>query len=180
MKRRLSTEEKTLWQRITADVRSIKSAPTPETDNTRHAIKKSVLTPKQPQAIGAKRRRLEPVSNTDLFHAGDPRPIKHIRRGRHAIDATLDLHGQTQAQAHQSVETFILRAINHDFQRLLIITGKGGRSSNRTAPSTGVLQKALPYWLNQPTLNKHIARIEQAHQRHGGSGAYYVVLKSNR
>jgi DNA-nicking Smr family endonuclease len=35
----------------------------------------------------------------------------------------------------------------------------------------------VPGWLHLPPLGPAVLQVTEAHQRHGGSGAYYVYLR---
>lgn len=96
---------------------------------------------------------------------------KKIRRGRVEIDSKIDLHDMTQSEAKPALVKAIMRAAKHNKKCLLVVTGKGARLD-------GVLRRNFPNWINDPGLRPHIATYAQAHQRHGGAGAWYVFLKS--
>ena len=53
---------------------------------------------------------------------------------------------------------------------MLVITGKGRAGE-------GVIRKRFLDWLNTPDVRDQVASYAQAHQRHGGGGAFYVFLK---
>jgi DNA-nicking Smr family endonuclease len=100
---------------------------------------------------------------------------ERLKRGLHKIDATLDLHGMTQVEAHRALAAFI--AASHDAGRrcLLVVTGRGLGSSG-----PGVLKRSVPRWLEEPELRRRILAISPAQPRHGGSGAAYVLLRRPR
>jgi len=52
----------------------------------------------------------------------------------------------------------------------LVITGKG----------TGILRESLPGWLDAPLFRGMISAFGAAAQKHGGAGAYYIMLKRKR
>lgn len=95
---------------------------------------------------------------------------KRVRRGRIEINSQTDLHGLTYDQAYMRLEQAIRRASARGHKTLLVITGKGARLE-------GVLRRAFPMWMNDPTLTPLISAYAPAHMRHGGSGAWYVFLK---
>lgn len=97
---------------------------------------------------------------------------KRYRRGRVQIDATIDLHDMTRAQALPALKKFIIRAYNRNLKTVLVITGKGARLD-------GVLRNAFTSWIDDPDIRPIIAGYAQAHQKHGGLGAWYVMLKSS-
>lgn len=95
---------------------------------------------------------------------------KKTRRGRVEIDAKIDLHDLTQAEAFPALERAIIRAANRNKKCVLVITGKGVRYG-------GVLRRRFPDWINAPELRPLIATYAPAHMQHGGAGAWYVFLK---
>jgi len=108
---------------------------------------------------------------------------RRLARGDLAIDARLDLHGLTQASAHARLERFLAHAQARNFRVLLVITGKGGdggRTSGNGGSERGVLRRAVPRWLRESAMSAQILSISAAHPRHGGSGAYYVILRRRR
>ena len=103
----------------------------------------------------------------------DPALYKKIASGKVALDGKLDLHGMTEAHAHQRLVAMIERAWSQGRRRLLVITGKGrdGESPLRTA---------LPKWLSAPSLAPYVSSFDYAGKRHGGDGAFYVLLRKSR
>ena len=96
-----------------------------------------------------------------------------VTRGRISIDRVMDLHGLTQAQAHGALRGF-LRTAQHDGASLvLVVTGKGLRSSD----DGGVLRRAVPHWLREPDMRLVVLGFEEASHPHGGTGALYIRLR---
>ena len=93
----------------------------------------------------------------------------HLRRGRLEPESRIDLHGMTQERAYRSLLGFLVRAQGDGQKLVLVITGKGG-----------VLREQLPLWLGQADVRALVAGINQAHVRHGGAGAFYVLLKRHK
>ncbi len=108
---------------------------------------------------------------------GTPAPaIRHdkkTRRGKIDIDRRIDLHDMTHDRALLALRQFIIRSYNQNHSNLLVITGKGLRGE-------GVIRRSFPGWMNDADIRPIIAGYAQAHIRHGGSGAWYVFLKSAR
>jgi DNA-nicking Smr family endonuclease len=100
-----------------------------------------------------------------------------MRDGSLPLDAKLDLHGMTQSQAFAMLEKFMVAQVKKGNRNLLIITGKGsaGQASDR-----GVLRSSLPQWLENLSVATHILSLRQAAPKHGGTGAFYVILKRRR
>jgi DNA-nicking Smr family endonuclease len=102
---------------------------------------------------------------------------QRVARGREAIDARMDLHGLTQAEAHAALARFLHSASGRGARLVLIITGKGGRSGGS---ERGVLRRQVPHWLALPEFRDLVIGFEDAHLAHGGEGALYVRLRRRR
>jgi DNA-nicking Smr family endonuclease len=103
----------------------------------------------------------------------DRSSFEKLKRGQMEIEATLDLHGQTQDEAHRELSVFIARAHAQGKRLALVITGKGREGK-------GVLREAVPRWLNEPALRSRVLALTQAQPRDGGAGALYVLLRKIR
>lgn len=108
---------------------------------------------------------------------------KRLLRGQTGIDATIDLHGMVQAQAHTALRQFIHTAFSRGDRLVLVVTGKGLSKNHAMADfgddfhGVGVLRRVVPHWLRAPDLLPMIVSLEQAGQPHGGSGALIVHLR---
>ncbi len=116
---------------------------------------------------------------------------RKLRRGRIEPDAKIDLHGLTQAQAHQRLRAEVPRLKASGARCLLVVTGKGSATSltrhtlhgsdiSHTPERRGVLRDSLPHWLADAEFRPHVAAVRPAHPRHGGGGAFYVWLRRQR
>ena len=116
-----------------------------------------------------------------------PRPMvpiekqvrRGLKRGKVGVDRQLDLHGLTQAQAHDRLVSFIAGAYRDGVKLVLVITGKGGNKDLRQASeSSGVLRQLFPKWMAERQIRDFIIGFEPAHIHHGGAGAFYVRIKN--
>lgn len=110
---------------------------------------------------------------------------RRMLRGKLKPEARIDLHGMTLANAHPALTRFILESYDAGHRLVLVITGKGrgGADDPGDGPipiRRGVLRQQVPGWLHAPPLGAVVLDIREAHQRHGGGGAYYVYLKKRR
>ncbi len=96
---------------------------------------------------------------------------RRIRRGQAPVDSRLDLHGHTQDSAYDELVAFVHREHAMGAHCLLIITGKGRTGS-------GILRKRFLDWIDGPDIRPLVAGYSQSHARHGGAGAFYLILKS--
>lgn len=98
------------------------------------------------------------------------RTMKQLRRGKIPLGETLDLHGTTALQAKQRLSSFISVSMASNSRAVIVIHGKGTRSTNNIP----VLKTRVNYWLRD---NKNVLGFCPAAPRHGGNGALYVLLK---
>ena len=102
--------------------------------------------------------------------AADRAGERRVRRGRVEIEGSLDLHGYTQDSAHMALQAFVAFHRAQGARCVLVITGKGKAGQ-------GVIRKHFLDWLNASDVRAHVSSYAQAHQKHGGGGAFYVFLK---
>lgn len=101
-----------------------------------------------------------------------------LSRGSSSVDATIDLHGMRQAEAHERLRSFVLKAQRDGLKVVLVVTGKGNLADHDPSfDQRGVLRRNLPLWLRMPDLRPAIIGFEEASRQHGGSGAFYVRIR---
>lgn len=147
--------------------------------------------PPAPPPVPAQRRRDEraalaeslagPVSVEDALDSGEefayvregfPRhALRKLRRGHWVVEAHLDLHGQTRAQAADSVAAFLAEATAAGRRCVRIVHGKGLGSPNREPVLKAMLRKWLPR-------RDEVLACCQAPAAQGGSGALLVLLRA--
>ena len=180
-KRRLTPAELQVWRKVARTVtpfRPQKPEPVEEEDfpsllEGRHhldvtrpggriPVSRTAKASAPPKPAQPESSRLQPAAD----RGGDRR----VRRGRVEVEASLDLHGHTQELAHLSLRAFLAFHRSQGARCVLVITGKGRAGE-------GVIRKRFLDWLNTPDVRDQVASYAQAHQRHGGGGAFYVFLK---
>jgi DNA-nicking Smr family endonuclease len=109
----------------------------------------------------------------------DRRLKRRLSSGRAEVDDVIDLHGMTQAQAHQALNAFLWRAAGAGAKIVLVVTGKGKMqdSGDFDGGERGVLRRHAPQWLRDSSLRSIVLSVEEAGRPHGGSGALYVRLR---
>ncbi len=116
------------------------------------------------------------IGNT-LDHNWD----KRLATGRAAPDRTIDLHGHTLASAHAFLDQALGQAVRHGDRLVLLITGKPATGNPRMPPTgRGAIRASVNDWLAVSSYAGQIAVIRNAHPRHGGSGALYLVMRRPR
>jgi len=121
--------------------------------------------PRHPRQANHRRNRPRPrYPPLDNFAGVDRATAERLKRGRRAIEARLDLHGMTQAEAHRALFGFVGGSRTAGRRCVLVITGHGRIGG-------GVLKSAVPRWLHEPELRRHVLAIAPARPQHGGTGA---------
>ncbi len=183
--RPLAPEEKSLWHHAVRDATPLKPSavsggPDPASPFMQSLRKKAQSGPRSvvPLAAGGD---LRPKLPNRPLSALDRRTSQKLRSGRIPIDATLDLHGLRQDEAHRRLISFIEAGQRQRYKCVLVITGKGSAApSDRpwgAEVGRGVLRTALPNWIQTEPLSRYVVKYQAAHHHHGGSGAYYLFLR---
>lgn len=174
---RLSAEERALWARVTATVTPLdgKRAEPPGTVPP-SALPTHIGRPALPTDTGSVRpgigvRASQP---SDTLDGGWDR---RLRRGSVQPDRMIDLHGHTLATAHGALEHALARAVADDVRVLLVVTGKPPKPDAR---GRGLIRASIGDWLGTSGYRDRIAAVRNAHPRHGGAGALYLILRRKR
>lgn len=94
-----------------------------------------------------------------------------LRRGHYAVDAEMDLHGMTGAEAKAALRQFIAESVERRSSCVRVIHGKGRRSG----PRGPVLKNVVNQWLQRAD---DVLAFGSARAVDGGSGAIYVLLRT--
>ena len=95
----------------------------------------------------------------------------------------IDLHGYTIEEANKAIEQFIYKSFDENVTKIIVITGKGLRSSNIENPylskDLSLLKYSVPEFIeNNKSLTQLIIETTDAKIEDGGSGAFYIFLKN--
>jgi len=101
---------------------------------------------------------------------------RQLSRGKLVPQDSLDLHGMTLAAAERAVSDFLDRAAARDLRIVLIVTGKGLRLQGGRVLG-GRIRTEFLGWLERADNRRRVRGVRPAHARHGGSGAFYVLLR---
>jgi DNA-nicking Smr family endonuclease len=114
----------------------------------------------------------------------DKRLRQRFERGELPVEARIDLHGLTLANAERALSKFLRDGVAQQKRCLLVITGKGSiRSENDIEvmqKGRGVLRAWLPDYLRRGPWREQILGVAPARQEMGGAGAFYVLLRRQR
>jgi DNA-nicking Smr family endonuclease len=106
----------------------------------------------------------------------DRKVDRALAKGTRAPQDKLDLHGMTLAAAERAVTHFLADASERALRVVLIVTGKGLRLEGGRMFG-GRIRTEFAGWLERAENRARVAGVRPAHPRHGGSGAFYVLLR---
>jgi DNA-nicking Smr family endonuclease len=181
--RRLSSEEAALWRQVSGSVRPLSDRiPLPIEGGAKGGAAPLKMTPSLIPAIAHPRPL--PVAG------GEKRPSntldgswdRRIGTGQLTPERTIDLHGYNLASAHHRLDRALEEAVRDGVRVILIVTGRASRSggSRIDLPMRGIIRESIGDWLAVSRHKSAIAAVRNAHPRHGGAGALYLILRRSR
>lgn len=99
--------------------------------------------------------------------------LRKLRRGQFAVQAHLDLHGLTSAEAKLRLAGFLQQCVATGLRCVRIVHGKGNSSPGKVP----VLKPRVAHWLAQ---RDEVLAYASARPVDGGTGAIYVLLRALR
>jgi DNA-nicking Smr family endonuclease len=116
------------------------------------------------------------IPNKDFVHKKNIR-FEKIKK--------IDLHGYTIEEANKAIEQFIQKSFDENVTKIIVITGKGLRSSNIENPylskDLSILKYSVPEFIEKnKSLTQLIIETTDAKIEDGGSGAFYIYLKRKK
>ncbi|MEO1641942.1 MAG: Smr/MutS family protein [Pseudomonadota bacterium] len=177
--RKLTEQERRIWEAAARHVRRFEHAQTPSAVVT-DDLPKVEQRPegKSVQNLSSMTRQASNLMRTSEIksHPQQPSTVQNrqnerrVRRGKQAISASFDLHGFTQDEAWRALPQFLIREQARGSKCVIVITGKG-RSGE------GVLRRNFLHWIDTNEARRLVSGYAPAHQRHGGGGAWYLYLR---
>jgi DNA-nicking Smr family endonuclease len=182
--RTMTPDERALWARVIATVTPITREPVPAklpppkppVPLSPEAVPPVRVKGRVPPASKPEPRKQTPPSSDTLDASWDRR----LGRGLVAPESAIDLHGHTLSSAHARLDRGLAAAIARGDRLLLLITGKPPRPESERPHARGAIRAAVGDWLAASRHGDRIAAVRNAHPRHGGLGALYIVLKRQR
>ncbi|AHF01309.1 DNA mismatch repair protein MutS [Thiomicrospira aerophila AL3] len=101
-----------------------------------------------------------------------PQDIQKLKHGHYTHQGMLDLHGMTQDQATQTLNTFLREKLHQGARFVLIIHGKGYNSD--AGPI--LKQRVIEILESFPSLLGFCSALP----KDGGTGALYILFKKQR
>ena len=191
--RGLNPEDALLWHRVTETLTPIGKRAQNRAVSLRDELLNEVNTeiiqpalriakksPVKMASSASENMQRQPINPAPLNNI-EKRLNRRIAKGNTQFDARIDLHGMTQAEAHDRLLQFLRVSQANGCRVALVITGKGRAEDSRDHFSMheapGVLRRNIRGWLEQVEFRNLVSAYAQAHRRHGGEGAIYVQLR---
>jgi DNA-nicking Smr family endonuclease len=194
-RRSLAPEEAALWQKVIQSVtplhaRALPStlppepAPAPAPDPRPRPAPRPLVVPVGKLAPARPARPpitlTTPMPDTHERRTLDASWDRRLSRGLVAPESAIDLHGHNLHAAYDRLDAGLAQAIAQGDRVLLLITGKPPRPESERPHARGAIRAAVGDWLAASRHADRIAAVRQAHPRHGGAGALYIVLRRPR
>ncbi|MDR2646229.1 MAG: Smr/MutS family protein [Holosporaceae bacterium] len=119
-----------------------------------------------------KYKTTEKFQSSDLnicLKGSQPQPMSRKFSRKFTHERIIDLHGLTQNEAFESLLNFFIRCQSENVKRVIVITGGN-------AMKKSVIRSAFPRWVTE-SFGNYVVSCSQAKTRHGGQGAFYLLLK---
>lgn len=184
----LSSEELTLWQKVAVTVTPLE----PERyQSLADLLNKNITAEAKAPPLSKIRKEIETRRQKTPPPPISPSPKKSVdtldgswdrklNKGSVEPERSIDLHGYTMSSAYRVLDAALFQAIRHGIRVLLIITGRPPRRNEHGIITRGLIRGSIGDWLNFSPYSSHIAAVRNAHPRHGGAGALYVILRRRR
>ena len=182
--RGLSPEESALWNKLAATVKQLHRQPVRQ-DHAK-PVSAPVSTAPKPKAL-VQRQPQVPLQPAKPPPAPPPSPgldshwERRLQRADMQPDFTLDLHGHSLDQAWHRLDSGLSQAKAMGARLVLVVTGKPRQvAAADRGEKRGAIRAKILDWLAAGSHASDIAAVRNAHRRHGGEGALYLVLRRRR
>jgi len=177
--RRLGPDEKALWGRVIASVEPIHAVKAKAKSESARVQPKPPHAPVKAGALSAKAQPIRPTPLPAQEHKTlDGHWNRRIAKGGIVPDINIDLHDSNLATAHSRLDGALEQAIAQKLKVVLLVTGKPRAHDRASGEGRGAIASVVRDWLAASRHAKSISAVRNAHSRHGGAGALYIVLKS--
>ncbi|MDP1724067.1 MAG: Smr/MutS family protein [Alphaproteobacteria bacterium] len=167
----MSQEDKELWTQYTQSLQPLDVVLAPASSGDEENLPKEII---EKSSISSKKQIR--ALNIDLPVDIDKRTFERLKKGRLPLEDSFDFHGIGFHDAHYRLIKLIEGWQENGKRCVLIITGKG----SRTPKDQKTIRDAFPDWLNDPLLRSKILAYTKAQPKHGGSGAFYLLLRRKK
>ena len=184
--RGLSPEEAALWAKVAGTVEPLHPKKLQNAAPTKGGKAVEPIAPPVRRTAPASARKVVraavPATKPQAKPSGlDSHWERRLSRQSTEPDFSLDLHGHTLDQAYRRLDAGLTQAKAMNARLVLVVTGKSRPvdAADRGQKRGAIRAKVLD-WLAAGQHASDIAAVRNAHRRHGGDGAIYLVLKRRR
>tara|TARA_B100001179_G_scaffold150120_1_gene109078 strand:- start:440 stop:997 length:558 start_codon:yes stop_codon:yes gene_type:complete len=178
--RGLSEEEAAAWAALAATVKPIRPVPVTRAKPAGPAPQPPAAIARQPKRVPMPRPAAPPSPPAGRNPPGnlDSHWDRKLKAGEIAPELTLDLHGHGLDRAYTRLMDGMAQARGMGARSVLVVTGKSrpvdpaDRGDRR-----GAIRAKILDWLAASEHGGSIAAVRNAHRRHGGEGALYILLR---
>jgi len=183
--RPLTAGEKALWQKFIETVKPLDQGRVKRVESLPVAKKRvQDAGPITAEHFGGQPSKAVPLRDqkpVPTRHGLDGGWDRRLAKGMVQPDVTVDLHGYTLSSAHGRLDSALELSIAAGHRAILLITGKARSDEERSrACGRGAIRSAISDWLAASRHASRIATVRNAHPRHGGAGALYIILRRAR
>ncbi len=102
---------------------------------------------------------------------------RRIDRGGIVPDISIDLHDSSLSAAYARLDRALEQAVVQKLKVVLLVTGKPRAHDRASGQGRGAIAAVVRDWLAASRHADSISAVRNAHPKHGGAGALYIVLK---
>lgn len=130
-------------------------------------------------------RRSNRLTNQDALRASeksahnglDGHWEKRFNKGVIIPDLSIDLHGAGLQSAYDRLDGALEQARAQKLRVILLVTGRQRQYDRASGQGRGGIRAVMSDWLSASRHSEYIASVRNAHPRHGGAGALYIILR---
>jgi DNA-nicking Smr family endonuclease len=183
MDRPLGPDEKALWGKVIATMtplhvvkaepvsKAVTETPKPVRVERRRDTVKAGTTDRPPVLTRGERKSVVKPATLDSHWD------RRINRGGIVPDISIDLHDANLSRAYARLDGALEQAIGQKFKVILLVTGKPRAHDRASGEGRGAIAAVVRDWLAASRHSRHISAVRNAHPKHGGTGAIYIMLK---
>lgn len=177
-------DENELFLREMAGVKKLRAEKRVSLAKRANVAEESIAARRQAALTKAEHEDADKMSSDDFIEMVHPMDVlefcrdgvahgvfKKLKQGKYELQARLDLHRMTVAQARSEVIRFIADCQKYDVRTAIILPGKGERGELKA-----VLKSHVNKWLQEIP---EVLAFATAQKHHGGVGALYVLMKKS-
>jgi DNA-nicking Smr family endonuclease len=180
LRQSVAADDSALFRSAVSDARPLQAARRVEPVRARHAPRARMAHAERAAVLAESLAEPGPFIETlpgDELKYRRPgiaeQTLRELRRGDYRVEAALDLHGMTGAEATAAISRFLASALTRGLRCVRVIHGKGMRSG----PRGPVLKQAVNTLLRR---TNHVLAFTSARARDGGTGATLVLLQKGK